>query len=146
MSDSVKEAVVSVFTDMAKEKDVRKLQIAVKSSKIFKSDYLFVKVISSTHTGDEFTPDGDTFSTEEFELVHGPNQNMSNKAFNIPAKGPKVVIFTNQTNPPQGTVFVKDIAGLRENLSNAVKKYNDVFSGNYDAAGEVDTEAEEELL
>jgi len=100
----VKEALVSVLT----EKDIRKVKLGVTSKKIFSANYLFVKVLETTHTLEDFTPSGDTFCTEDFEIIHGVDHNMSDKAFNIPQKGSKVIIFTDQKKGPEGTVYIKE--------------------------------------
>lgn len=146
--EGMKEAVVEAFTDLATKKDIRKIDMAISVKTIFRAEYLFVKVIKISHPGDAFTPDGDTFTNDEsdFELVSGPSHNMSDKAFNISTTGSKIVIFTNQKKCPEGSVYVKNIAELKENLSDTVKKYNNFFSGKYDAAAGIDEKAGEEVL
>lgn len=138
MKKEVKEALSSILN----EKDIRSIKLGINTQTIFKAKYLFVKVISVSHPGENFTPDGDTFLYEDFEIISGVNFNGSDKALNLPSNGYRIMIFTDQKKGPTGTTYVKDIAAYKENLVEAVKAYNKQFSGEYNAAEELSEEEE----
>jgi len=140
MSEVVANAVKEAITGIMDKKEVRSLNIIQTTKTIFGKQYFCLKVAKVSHKDDEFTPDGDTFTHDGFDLVFGPNYNTSSKAFNIPASSgsSKIFIFTDQTKAPEGTVYVKDIDAYKASLVAAVKEYNKVFAEGYDGVGELD--------
>jgi hypothetical protein len=131
-----KSDVTDAIVEALSTKNVRNLKIAVNTQTIFSAKYLFVRVLEVSHKGDSFTPEGDTFTNDEFEIVHGPSTNSSSKAFNIAgnSNASKVAIFTDMKIPPRGAVYVKNIDAYLKNLKETVTQYNLVHSGEYDSS------------